>query len=107
MRRSPERQSENQHPRWHRWLNRLPAPFYLLAAVLTAGAIAWFVISLDEKSLALVACGAFAGLLFWFSRSAYLDWQDAERSERVISVVICVFLLAALAANAVRFMLLN
>lgn len=104
MRKSPETKSEDLRPGWLRWLVGLPAPLYLLAAVLTAGAIAWVMISLDEKTLAFVACSAFAGLLFWFGRSVCLDWKEAKGSERVIGVVVCAFLLAALAANLVRFL---
>lgn len=90
--------------RWGRWLNRQPPAFFLLAAIAAAGLIIAFVLWLDERTLALVACVAFAGLLGLWIRTVSREWRDAELTERIISVGGCLILLGSLAASLVRFL---
>ncbi|MBK7115133.1 MAG: hypothetical protein IPM70_10235 [Proteobacteria bacterium] len=105
MRRSPEPKREDpDRPRWVRWLVDLPQPVYFLAAIVAAGLLAAFVLWLDERTLALVACGAFAILLAWWVRGIWREWRDAEPVERIIGVLGCLLLLGASAANLVRYL---
>lgn len=93
-----------QHPRWVRWLNHQPPAFYLLAAFVTAGLIGALLTWLDERTLALVACVAFAALLGWWISGVRRAWRDAELLERSIGVGGGVMLLGAAVANLVRFL---
>mgnify|MGYP001354255435 CR=1 FL=1 len=107
MRKTPDsRRKDAQRPRRARRLNDLYAAGYFLAAVMVAGLIAAFVVWLDERALALVACGAFAALLAWWGWGVWREWREAEPVERIIGVLGCVLLLGASAANLVRFLLL-
>jgi hypothetical protein len=92
--------------RWVRWLESLPAWAYLLAAIAVAGLIGGVALWLDERSLAMVACLAFAGLMGRWILTSTREWREAEPLERIISVLGALLLLGATAANFVRFLLL-
>lgn len=90
---------ETPLPRWEQWLTDQPPGFFLLAAIVTAGLIITFVLSLDETTVAVVSCVAFAGLLLWWTRSVWRGWRDAELTERFIGVAGFLLLLGTVAAK--------
>jgi hypothetical protein len=108
MRKSPEdRNPPPGFPRWHRWLNQLPAGYYLLAALVVAALIIAFVLWLDARTLVVVSGFAFLALLLWFCAGLWLRWREAEPFERIIGVAGCVLLLAVCAVKLVQFFYLR
>jgi hypothetical protein len=108
MRRTPEkRDGPASFPRWHRWLNGLPAGYYLLAAIVVAALIIAFVLWLDTRTLALVSGLSFMALLVWLCRSVWLGWAEAQPVERSIGILGCLLLLGACVARLVQFLLIR
>jgi membrane protein YdbS with pleckstrin-like domain len=105
--RAPSQPIVTDQRRWVRWLNSVPAPLYLLAAVLLAVLIAAFSAWLEESTRALLASVAFATLLISLTVQVVRDWRDAETAERILNVVFGLLLLGASAANLVRYLLVR
>jgi hypothetical protein len=88
------------------WLNARGEWFGLGLVVTPVLLIVVFVFWLEERTLALVAALAFAGLFAWAIRDLFKTWRDAELSERVVSILGAVLMLGVTLAHTFRFVML-